>query len=91
MAWQFCGHPLSARELKIIEDVAGSCAGVSRTELAATVCELLDWRRANGRLKSREFGEWIGGDDRSVFGEDLRLTFDAGLLQDLAAAGQTPR
>jgi len=54
MVWQFCGQPLSARELKLIEDVAGACTGVSRTELAATVCELLDWRRANGRLKSRE-------------------------------------
>ena len=28
--------------------------GVSRTELAHTVGELLDWRRANGALKSRE-------------------------------------
>jgi hypothetical protein len=54
MAWQFCGQPLSARELELIVDVTGSCSGVSRTELAATVCELLDWRRANGRLKSRE-------------------------------------
>ena len=54
MAWQFCGQPLSADELKLIEGVTGTCTGVSRTELAATVCELLDWRRANGRLKSRE-------------------------------------
>lgn len=54
MSWQFCGQPVSARELALIVDVTGSCAGVSRTELAATVCELLDWRRANGRLKSRE-------------------------------------
>ena len=54
MAWQFCGQPLSIRELELIVDVTSSCTGVSRTELAATVCELLDWRRANGRLKSRE-------------------------------------
>jgi len=54
MAWQFCGQPLSAGELTLIEGVASTCTGVSRTELAATVCELLDWRRANGRLKTRE-------------------------------------
>ena len=54
MAWQFCGQPLSARELKLITELTSSCIGLSRTELAATVCELLDWRRANGRLKSRE-------------------------------------
>jgi len=31
-----------------------TCAGISRTELSHTVCELLEWRRPNGRLKSRE-------------------------------------
>ena len=51
---RFCGHAVSARELELIERVVHSCRGVSRTELAATVCELLDWRRANGGLKSRE-------------------------------------
>jgi len=54
MGWRFCGQPLSGDELELIEGVVGSCTGVSRTELAATVCELLGWRRANGRLKSRE-------------------------------------
>jgi len=54
MSWQFCGRPLSDNALVLIKDVTGSCTGVSRTELAATVCELLDWRRANGQLKSRE-------------------------------------
>jgi hypothetical protein len=54
MAWQFCGQPLSGDEIELIAKVSGSCTGVSRTELAATVCELLDWRRPNGELKSRE-------------------------------------
>jgi len=54
MGWQFCGQPLCAHELGLIAKVTGSCTGVSRTELAATVCELLGWRRGNGRLKSRE-------------------------------------
>ena len=54
MGWQFCGQPLSEDTLELIVEVTGSCTGVSRTELAATLCELLEWRRANGRLKSRE-------------------------------------
>jgi hypothetical protein len=54
MGWKFCGRALSHGELELIVGITGSCTGVSRTELAATVCELLDWRRSNGRLKSRE-------------------------------------
>jgi hypothetical protein len=54
MAVTFCGQALGAQELALIGEVVSSCRGVSRSELAHTVCELLDWRRANGRLKSRE-------------------------------------
>jgi len=54
VALRFCGQPLSAEELELIGGVTRSCRGLSRTELASTVCELLGWRRANGRLKSRE-------------------------------------
>lgn len=54
MAINFCGRALTANELALIGEVVASCRGVSRTELAHTVCELLDWRRANGGLKSRE-------------------------------------
>ncbi|MDA2924220.1 DUF4338 domain-containing protein, partial [Acidobacteria bacterium AH-259-L09] len=46
-------------ELKLIEEVVSSCGGLTRQELAKTVCELLDWRRANGRLKWRECREWL--------------------------------
>jgi hypothetical protein len=41
-------------ELRLIQELVSNCAGLSRTELAATVCELLDWRRATGKLKTRE-------------------------------------
>jgi hypothetical protein len=54
MAVNFCGQALSTKDLTLIGEVVAACQGVSRTELASTVCELLDWRRANGRLKSRE-------------------------------------
>ncbi len=51
---RLCGRKFSREELRLIQEVAESCAGLSRTELAHTVCELLDWKRAGGRLKWRE-------------------------------------
>ena len=48
------GRTFDAAELNLIAELVLSCGGLSRRELAATVCELLEWRRANGRLKSRE-------------------------------------
>lgn len=51
---KFCGREFTWEELSLIQEVVRSCAGISRLELAHTVCELLDWRRAVGRLKARE-------------------------------------
>ena len=51
---QFCGREFSAQEVALIREVVQTCAGISRTELAHTVCELLDWKRAAGGLKARE-------------------------------------
>jgi hypothetical protein len=52
--WNFVGHQVGSQELDVIRSVVGECAGLSRDELAATVCELLGWTRATGRLKGRE-------------------------------------
>lgn len=41
-------------QLRLIRQLLANHPHLSRHELAATVCELLDWRRANGRLKTRE-------------------------------------
>ena len=41
-------------ELATIQELAQGLLGLSRAELAATVCELLGWQRASGRLKTRE-------------------------------------
>lgn len=38
----------------MVQEVVESCRGLSRFELAQTVCELLDWRRQHGGLKARE-------------------------------------
>ncbi len=53
-AYRFCGQPLGPAELELIVDVARRYPRLSRNELAHTVCELLDWRRPNGGLKTAE-------------------------------------
>jgi hypothetical protein len=51
---KFCGRRFSVPDLELIAEVVDSCWALSRTELGATVCELLEWKRPSGRLKSRE-------------------------------------
>jgi hypothetical protein len=50
----FCGHALTDAELALIRQITREFANLAWTELAATLCELLEWRRPNGGLKSRE-------------------------------------
>jgi hypothetical protein len=54
----FCGIEVGREEIELIGEVVESCR-LSRTELAATVCELLDWRRPSGRLKRQECVGWL--------------------------------
>jgi hypothetical protein len=51
---RFSGREFSAEEVSLIQEVVDTCRGVSRNELANTVCELLDWKRPSGGLKTRE-------------------------------------
>jgi hypothetical protein len=51
---RFCGRVFTAQEISLIQEVVATCAGISCTELAHTICELLNWTRANGRLKATE-------------------------------------
>jgi hypothetical protein len=50
----FCGHALTEDQLDLIRRITREFANLTVTELAATLCELLEWRRPNGGLKSRE-------------------------------------
>lgn len=50
----FCGRRFAVEELALIGDVVSRFGALSRTELANTVCELLEWKRPTGRLKSWE-------------------------------------
>jgi hypothetical protein len=51
---RFCGRLFSSQELEWMREMARDCAGLGVTEIARTVCELLGWKRANGRLKDQE-------------------------------------
>lgn len=51
---RFCGRQFSIEEVSMIQEVVNTCKWISRNELAQTMCELLEWKRPNGRLKSRE-------------------------------------
>lgn len=56
---RFLGEEVVAAQLATIREVVALYRGLSRMELAATVCELLGWRRANGRVKARECRELL--------------------------------
>lgn len=43
----------------MIQEIVASCGGLTRMELARTVCELLGWRRRNQSLKARECREFL--------------------------------
>jgi hypothetical protein len=51
---RFCDREFTAQEVSMIREVVQTCKGLSRLELAHTVCELLDWKRPSGGLKARE-------------------------------------
>src|SRR5437879_11681164 len=50
----FCGRAFTAQEVELMRTVAQDYAGLGVTEIARTVCELLDWKRPNGGLKNHE-------------------------------------
>ncbi len=50
----FCGRELKPEEFDLIRQITRDFSTLSLTELAHTVCELLEWRRPSGGLKSRE-------------------------------------
>jgi hypothetical protein len=58
-AQRFCGREVAPEEVSLVQEVVTACGGISRKELAYTVCELLDWKRANGKLKERECRDFL--------------------------------
>jgi hypothetical protein len=55
----FCGRVLTASELSLVRQIIADFPRLSQAELAHTLCELLEWRRPSGKLKSPECVEWL--------------------------------
>ena len=56
---QFCGSPVQEQHLQVIRQVAHRFRGLSRTELAATLCEQLGWLRPSGKPKTVECRQFL--------------------------------
>ena len=54
----FCGRAVGWEDVETVREIVRDCR-LCRTELAATVCELLEWRRPSGRLKRQECVSWL--------------------------------
>src|SRR5262252_5730282 len=50
----FCGRTFVGAELELMRQTAQEFSALGVTEIARTVCELLDWTRPNGGLKNHE-------------------------------------
>ena len=50
----FCGRAFTAQEVELMRTVAQDYAGLGVTEIARTICELLEWKRPSGGLKNHE-------------------------------------
>ena len=48
------GRTFVPQEIDLVKELLRAYPALSRHELAATVCELLQWQRPNGKLKTRE-------------------------------------
>jgi hypothetical protein len=50
----FCGRTFGAGELELMRQIAREFSSLGVTEIARTICELLEWTRPNGGLKNHE-------------------------------------
>lgn len=55
----FCGRVLTVSELNPVRQIITDFPRLSRAELAFTICDLMEWRRPNGKLKKPECVEWL--------------------------------
>jgi len=56
---EFKDRAFSVAELRLVQEIVAEHGRLSRQELANTVCELLDWRRPHGGLKTWEAKELL--------------------------------
>src|SRR5213595_3277418 len=50
----YSGRRFSPEDLALMRQAATDYASLGITEIARTICEWLDWKRPNGRLKNHE-------------------------------------
>jgi hypothetical protein len=50
----FCGRTFGPSELELMRQIVRDFSGLGVTEIARTVCELLEWKRPTGGLKNHE-------------------------------------
>ena len=55
----FCGTQVTSKQLALVTQIVTSYPKLSRTELANTICEILDWKRPNGKLKTIECRQFL--------------------------------
>jgi len=60
----FCGRTFARHELELMRQLAGEFSALGVTEVARTVCELLDWKRPNGKLKNHECRQLLETSDQ---------------------------
>src|SRR5881628_638197 len=53
---RFAGRCFSSEDVALMCQAARDYASLGITEIARTVCEWLDWKRPNGRLKTMNAG-----------------------------------
>jgi hypothetical protein len=53
-AMEFSGRAFSPDDIELIRDTVRDFSNLSLTELARTLCELLEWKRPTGKLKQEE-------------------------------------
>jgi len=46
-----CGKEFSSNDISLIEDIIAENQQISRAQLSQRICEALNWRSPNGRLK----------------------------------------
>ena len=57
----FCGRSFGDDELELMRRIAADFSALGVTEIARTVCELLEWKRPSGRLKNHECRQLLEG------------------------------
>jgi hypothetical protein len=53
-SFTFCGRVFRAGELGLMRQIAAEFSSLGVTEIARTLCELLEWKRPSGQLKNHE-------------------------------------